>query len=287
MSTTDKLGSDESLDLSVLRVDKSYQRPLAENRIARMQAVFQPELFGRLMVNRRDDGSIYVVDGQHRLELAKTLGWQTAPCVVVCGLDVAGEAKLFKDFNTARKNPTWYELHRASVAAGMPDAVGIQAITDTARLTICERTTPSNGRGLKAISPLYTIYHAKDGGPNLLARVLRVLTEAFPQGNPMELLPHALESELLVGMSLFLRRVARAPNFNEARLTQQLRLITPAAILRDARALSDFSPAKSRIDTSVAVVVLAQYNRGLRSSRKLEAFTTETIGISKEHEKRS
>jgi hypothetical protein len=70
-----------------LLIDESYQRSLeaanSQTLIRRIAMHWDWGLCQPLFVARRADGSLYVVDGQHRLEAAKLRGdiWQL-PCVV-------------------------------------------------------------------------------------------------------------------------------------------------------------------------------------------------------------
>src|SRR4051794_31726791 len=53
-----------------LQVDPTYQRPLNDRKRLRIASAFNWAAFGVLICARRPDGTIWVIDGQHRLSAA-------------------------------------------------------------------------------------------------------------------------------------------------------------------------------------------------------------------------
>jgi len=62
-----------------------------------------------IIVNRRQDGTLSVIDGQHRAAAAKQLGWETLTCIVVEGLSVQEEALACYHLNRATSYTGWTE----------------------------------------------------------------------------------------------------------------------------------------------------------------------------------
>ena len=82
-----------------LKIDHSYQRiTLSESNIKKILKKFNWSSFGALMVMDRD-GVLYVVDGQHRLNVALRLKIGTVPCFITKSLGVAYEAEAFDEAN--------------------------------------------------------------------------------------------------------------------------------------------------------------------------------------------
>ena len=80
--------------LADLKVDTGYARPLDEAWVREIAAGFYEQLFLPLVVNRRPSGDLYVVDGQHRLEVARIAG-ATHVWATVLETDPANEPMLF------------------------------------------------------------------------------------------------------------------------------------------------------------------------------------------------
>src|SRR5258708_7808516 len=51
-----------------------YARPLREPRVKKLVAEFDPLGVGVLYLSMRDDGSYWIIDGQHRAEAARRVG---------------------------------------------------------------------------------------------------------------------------------------------------------------------------------------------------------------------
>jgi hypothetical protein len=120
-----------------LAIDESYQRatdsPASRRLINRIKQGWNWSFCQPLVVSRRTDGSLFVIDGQHRLSGAIGRGdIPHLPCVVVTDAD---EAQTFIALNTQRQKLSQGDIFNAMLAAG-----------DDMRLRLCERhilTNPS------------------------------------------------------------------------------------------------------------------------------------------------
>lgn len=112
------------LNVSDLRVDESYQRPLTVT-YAQIAKNYDEKLFQPLTVSQRADGSYYVIDGRHRLEAAKILSLMTVPCMVHTGLNILQEADLFsrQATGTAKMRPV--DSYKANVFVGNPENIDV------------------------------------------------------------------------------------------------------------------------------------------------------------------
>jgi hypothetical protein len=118
-----------------LQIDEAYQRTLdaapSQTLIRRIATFWDWGLCQPLVVARRSDGGLYVVDGQHRLAAAKLRGdiWQL-PCVVASYQDAAEEAAAFVAINQSRRPLSRMQIFKAALAAGDEEAQKIQAALD-------------------------------------------------------------------------------------------------------------------------------------------------------------
>lgn len=86
--------------LADLNVDSNYARELDEAWVETIVSGWDPDLFRNPLVSRRSDGSLWVVDGQHRVEAAKRLGFDWVHAIVIPIDDVEKEAYLFVVHNS-------------------------------------------------------------------------------------------------------------------------------------------------------------------------------------------
>jgi hypothetical protein len=90
-------GIDEWIVANDIRVDTQYQRPINIAHVRKIANEFDERAFGVILVSERADGSVYVIDGQHRLAAVKSMGrgGSEIPCHVYRGLSVGDEALIF------------------------------------------------------------------------------------------------------------------------------------------------------------------------------------------------
>jgi hypothetical protein len=119
-----------------LQIDPTYQRTLeteaSKTLVRQITQHWNWDLCQVLVVARRGDGALYVIDGQHRLEAAKRRGdIMQLPAVVVQYASQQDEAAAFVHLNQARKPLTKIDLFKAAVASADGEALAIvQAIAD-------------------------------------------------------------------------------------------------------------------------------------------------------------
>lgn len=169
---------------SQLRVDPAYQRQL-DDRSARLIRTIASRWDWRLCqplsVACRQDGRLFVVDGQHRLEAARMRGdIQQLPCVVTHSTSAADEAQAFVALNQSRRPLTAYALFNAAVAGGDEQAVTLARLIASAGLQIVgaagfQDWKPGQVNNISAIRT----FHARQGD-TLTRRVLTCLARGFP-----------------------------------------------------------------------------------------------------------
>lgn len=113
-----------------LEIDAKYQRSLGSEQSQQLvRGIAQHwnwDLCQPLVVARRPDGKLYVIDGQHRLAAARLRGdIPQLPAVVVQYDSVEDEAASFVLLNQQRKPLTKLDLFKAAVASGDTTASAI------------------------------------------------------------------------------------------------------------------------------------------------------------------
>lgn len=125
----------EWVAITRLNVDAAYQRatdgPNSRRVIVGMVKEWDWALCQPLVVSRRGDGSLYVLDGQHRKAGAEERGdIPHLPCVIVSDRDQSGEAATFVALNTRRQKLSQSDIFNGMLAAGDESAKATQVLLE-------------------------------------------------------------------------------------------------------------------------------------------------------------
>lgn len=131
----------ELLRVGDLQVDPAYQRELNERRIRKYKVDFKPIQLGIIEVSRRDDGTMFVVDGQHRVALVKQLFGPNAqlPAQVYEGWSLQQEAERFGYVNKERVQVTPLAAYKADRAKGAEDVRIIDRTLSAVHVRVSEQ----------------------------------------------------------------------------------------------------------------------------------------------------
>ena len=160
--------------VGLMCVSPLAQRELNQARVDKMAANFNPELIGTPTVNHRD-GKWFVVDGQHRIETLREVGWgdQQVQCWAYFDLTEAEEAELYLSLNDVLANSA-FDKFRIGVTAGREVECDIDRIVRSQGLAI---TRDRIEGGVRAVGTLVRVY--RRGGPKVLRRSLAIIRDAY------------------------------------------------------------------------------------------------------------
>jgi len=152
-------------------VNATGQRELREGWAATIAAEFDADRFLPPLVSNRD-GKHYCIDGQHRLEAMRILGWEDRPvqCWVYDEITEAQEADLFLWHNN-RKTVSAFDKFRIGVTAGRTDEVDIDRIVRAADMRVA-----IGANSIGAVGALRKVYAH---GPGVLARTVRIARDSY------------------------------------------------------------------------------------------------------------
>lgn len=120
------------IDKTRLRIDPDYQRTANENKIRRIVVKWSWLACSTIIVARRQDGDLYVVDGGHRFIAAlRRTDIDELPCLIFDVDDVVGEAQGFIAINTDRKPISSFDKYHAMLAAKDQTAIWAQYLLDS------------------------------------------------------------------------------------------------------------------------------------------------------------
>lgn len=117
-----------------LNIDPAYQREVSGQRVKRIVNEFTWLLFDAILVSKRADGSLWVIDGGHRVEVGRVLGHEQIAAKVATGLTRKQEAEIWHRKNTGQITPNARARFKGAVAAGDPVALVVQHAMDAAEV---------------------------------------------------------------------------------------------------------------------------------------------------------
>jgi hypothetical protein len=173
------------LGLELLEVDHTYQREIGEGgqtHINRIVRAFNWNCYQPIIITERTDGRYAVIDGQHRLEAARKHPLiDSLPCYIIDAPDVAVQAHVFVQVNSARRSLTSSQKFFASLAAGEKTAVALKKICDDAQVTIL-RGPPGKATPPRALlGPLIAQRLVQRFGVRAVRNAMQLLSETHGQ----------------------------------------------------------------------------------------------------------
>lgn len=260
--TSRKDGHTVWLPLASLTYDERVQRPANAGRVARIADELDPDALGVIQVSEREDGTLVVIDGWHRVQALRKIGWQDqrVECKVRKGLTVQEEARLFTELNNTVK-PRYIDNFFVRVEAGDPDAVAISQLIRSAGLAIGRQSRDGH---ITAVQSLERVYKGdgrvtKRANPEAVRDLLKIVSSAWGSSST------ALNGSILEGVGRVLLRYNGKTDIND--LAKKLGPIHggAAGLLGDARAMRDIRGGS--LASAVAGVVVSTYNKGRRSGK--------------------
>lgn len=243
-----------TIPIDDLKVDHAnYQRPAVEASVRKITRDFDPQALGGIVVNRRGDGSYFVIDGQQRVEALRRMEHVTVDCLVLTGLTIVQEARLFQRLNGDRTGVDALGLFKSRLAYGEPEAIEIDAIARRHGYKV-QKHHGEYLDGIAAVRALEKVYRL--GGAGLLDRTLAVIRAAWEGESD------ATHSYSIAGVGAFIKHYDGL--FDTARLVARLSTKRPTVILR--RADAALSRGKG-YDFAFAIEVVALYNWKLQGHR--------------------
>jgi hypothetical protein len=159
----------------------AYQRSVSSAHVAKIVREFDERLLGLPVLSVRDNGSCYVVDGQHRIEALRKLGITEVDCQVLREADSQAEAQLFVKVNTTKKGLNGVDKFFALIEAKNESAIQCKALFAKYGWELVRgSTTRVQTRGDLAMRPNAATLAVFNDSPAELEIALNVLIEAFP-----------------------------------------------------------------------------------------------------------
>lgn len=178
----------EWIALDRLHVDQVYQRTeIKRKRVADIAASWSWAACGAICVARREDGTLWVFDGQHRALAARKRGDITElPCLIFPAISIDQEADAYIRANTNRGPMRFVEKFKAMLVTGDPVAVQVQEMLDEFGYIA------SSQRGEGRVSCLAALYRAMERNPKACRRSFELCVELYDGGSMVDQVVAAL-----------------------------------------------------------------------------------------------
>lgn len=182
----------ELIPIKNLVSNQEYQRGLSLSHVQKAADNFDLYQINPVKVSRRD-GTNYVINGQHTIEIVATVsGSRETPvwCMIYDDLIYTEEADIFANQQKYVKNLLPYEIFVADIEAGNEKQLLIKTLVESYRLQI----VPVKGNcGICAIGTLINIHDKY--GYHVLDRVLRLVVGTW------EGVADSLSANMLAGIA--------------------------------------------------------------------------------------
>ncbi len=251
---TDRARRLEWIDVAKLRVSQMAQRELNPHWVNKLVAEFDPEEFGTPTVSYRD-GYWWVIDGQHRIEALRAMGWDDTKieCWVYDGLTEQQEAAKFLVLNN-RLSVAAFPKFRIGVEAGREEETRINQIVQDASLHVSLDKTEGS---IHAVGTLRRVY--RRDGEYVLARTLAIIRDAY--GRP------GLSAAVIDGIALFCARYEQ--RLDDARAVEKLAAVHGGVNGLLGRAEELRRRMGNRRNHCVAAAAVSIYNAGKNTGGRL------------------
>lgn len=159
-----------------LKTDMSYQSPVSDSQVRKITKNFDPQKLHTIVVNKRENGSLYIIDGQHRVEALKELGIPMIDATVHEGLTVEEEAEMYYGVNDRpAKSPN--SKGKSLLRFGDIDAIQIEEAVSNVGLKIDYDKKLKTDGYITAYAALQSIH--KKYGQGLLEITLEIIKRAY------------------------------------------------------------------------------------------------------------
>lgn len=245
--------------VAIITTDPEYQRDLDQTWVGRQaHDGWDAALAGVVTISERA-GRLYVIDGQHRVELARQCGITQVWAYVITGLTQKGEADLFTQFQQKRRALKVWELFKADTTAQKEDVLTISRVVHQVGF----RVERENRAGtITAVGALMKVYRL--GGQDLLKDTLTVIKRLWTLDDP-----GALRGQVIHGIAIFLHSFQNEPQFRMDRLEKVLPETAPSKLLRLAQAIASKRQSATVGPANVGEALRDLYNQGIGADRRL------------------
>lgn len=239
-----------------IQVDEYTQRQFKPSHVDHLARGWNEDFAGVLTLNRRDNGVIYCVDGQHRFRAAQAVKGDSYEMTALLhhGMSRQQEADLFIAINSHRWPTPKLEEYRISLTAEKPLYLAVDAVLTACNLTMGRK---AGHHVVGAVAACMRIA-SRSGGPANLRNTLTTCASAWGY------FPETWDSDVMQAVALVFE-------LNEVmdydRLLATLQKHSPASWKNVMAPRARGGGGSSSRPSLVNSAIVQAYNKGLRSRK--------------------
>jgi hypothetical protein len=262
MSKLQSKGKLEWISASEVKISPRAQRDYNEQWAKKIASEFNPDAFAIPSINRRANGTLYCMDGQHRFAALTFIGYsdQLVQCNVFDGLSEKDEADMFLLLNN-KLNTTKYDHFRIAVSAGWPKETEVASIVKGAGVKIARSS--ADGTHTFATAALLSVFTKH--GPRTLDRTLRLIRMVYPED------ASALHQDTIRGFAAVCARYEE--QFSDAEMVRRFEAVGGGVSKLRQIAQQEFSRTGASREFCMSAAIVDIYNS--KRGKKLETWWAE------------
>lgn len=235
-----------------------YQRNLDVRRVEKIAADFNPAALGAITVVKRADGTLWIIDGNHRRNAAIRVGHKEMFAIQYEGLTLAEEAALFLELNATKQVQAVDRFH-ASVLAGDPQSVEIAEVLARHGWSVSMDNRPGKIASVAALGNIYqgVGIAGQKPGVQLVDDTMATVTAAWGLNRD------GGQGQIIRGIAKVLVRYEG--QIDRGSLVERLSKITPATLIAEGKATA--SAIGCIADVGVARRIIQHYNARKRTGQ--------------------
>lgn len=248
------------IDVTLIDVDRTYQREADAKNVQRIVDGFRWDRFGAVVLSPQPDGRYHVTDGQHRVLAAQAHPAVThVPAAIIHAVGQRPEATNFLAINVDRKGITGIDRFWAGLAAEDPICARVQSVVTAAG---CEVMRRAGGMAVGSTSAVAALSRSVQAyGDRATREALAVILEAWPTD------PAALRGQVILATA---RLIECNPEISHERLSRTLGSKSFVELTAAAEGLRKLSGGTA--ESAFARAMAEMYNR--TSPKKIIAGPT-------------
>jgi hypothetical protein len=241
--------------ISDLTIDYTYQRQPIMKKVNKIAKSFDPDILGVIICSMREDGSIAVIDGSHRVHALRMKGLNdsTVNALVYFSLTIQEEAKIFAMLNQEHTKPNTTDIFKAGIVSGDEETIAINKILNSLGLII--GVGPGDNK-VRAISTIRRVY--RNAGEKVLRDTLYTIKSAYGDSSS------TMRDVLISAVAIVYNRYGAKVEVSRMITTLQ-KFGNPNTLIANAKSIG--VNASSVTASALPFVIVNGYNQRLTKNR--------------------
>jgi hypothetical protein len=241
--------------ISDLTIDYTYQRQPIMKKVNKIAKSFDPDILGVIICSMREDGSIAVIDGSHRVHALRMKGLNdsTVNALVYFSLTIQEEAKIFAMLNQEHTKPNTTDIFKAGIVSGDEETIAISKILNSLGLII--GVGPGDNK-VRAISTIRRVY--RNAGEKVLRDTLYTIKSAYGDSSS------TMRDVLISAVAIVYNRYGAKVEVSRMITTLQ-KFGNPNTLIANAKSIG--VNASSVTASALPFVIVNGYNQRLTKNR--------------------